>query len=324
MMDGDAALFLFNEVLNSDSSTSSEDEVQARGPMIPHPRVQGYIEEVVDHYSDEEFRENFRMNRPTFNHVLLLINEQISSDIVDKGRHTIPAKAQLLIALWHFGTPDSYSLRSICGRFNIGRATALRTVRRVAEALFSLSKTICKWPTGPWIVIHKQKRISKYYLAVCDHPMKFTHCYAGEVGSNHDATVLRRSEIWTYMNNGKFPNNTHLIGDKAYPCLQELIPPYKNNGHFTDAQKNFNFLLSRTRATIERSFCLLQKRFRCLKELLDMQCLEWAPKYVIACCVLYNICILQNDIIDFEFNPAEDENDDPHIPEIPGTDKGIV
>ncbi|KAG5858841.1 hypothetical protein JTB14_029222 [Gonioctena quinquepunctata] len=198
MMDGDAALFLFNEVLNSDSSTSSEDEVQARGPMIPRPRVQGYIEEVVDHYSDEEFRENFRMNRPTFNHVLLLINEQISSDIVDKGRHTHTAKAQLLIALWHFGTPDSY--RSICGRFNIGRATALRTVRRVAEALFSLSKNICKWPTGeyleevmngftqmgfpntigcidgmhvriqtqgPWIVIHKQKRISKYYLASC-------------------------------------------------------------------------------------------------------------------------------------------------------------
>lgn len=32
-MDDEAALFLFNEVLNSDSSSSSEDEVQARGPM---------------------------------------------------------------------------------------------------------------------------------------------------------------------------------------------------------------------------------------------------------------------------------------------------
>lgn len=31
MMDGDAALFLLNEVLDSDSS--SEDDVQARGPM---------------------------------------------------------------------------------------------------------------------------------------------------------------------------------------------------------------------------------------------------------------------------------------------------
>lgn len=48
------------------------------------------------------------MNRFTFNHVLLLINEHISSDIMDRGRHTISAKAQLLIALWHFGTPDSY------------------------------------------------------------------------------------------------------------------------------------------------------------------------------------------------------------------------
>lgn len=75
---------------------------------VPRPRIQGYIEEVVDHYSDDEFRENFRMNRPTFNHVLLMISEQISSTIIDRGRHTISAKAQLLIALWHFGTPDSY------------------------------------------------------------------------------------------------------------------------------------------------------------------------------------------------------------------------
>lgn len=149
--------------------------------------------------------------------------------------------------------------------------------------------------------------------------MKFTHCYVGEVGSNHDATVLRRSEIWRYMNHnqGKFPNNTHLIGDKAYPCLPELMTPYRDNGRLTNAQKNFNFLLSRTRITIERSFCLLQKRFRCLKELLDVQCLEWAPKYVIACCVLHNICIIQNDIIDFEIIPAEDQNDEAHILGIP-------
>lgn len=30
--------------------------------------------------------------------------------------------------------------------FNIGKVTALRTLRRVAEALFLLSKNMCKWP----------------------------------------------------------------------------------------------------------------------------------------------------------------------------------
>lgn len=45
---------------------------------------------------------------------------------------------------------------------------------------------------------------------------------------------------------------------------------------------------------------------RCLK-FLDVRCLEWIPKYVIACCVLHNICILQGDVMDLE--PEDIRND---------------
>lgn len=38
--------------------------------------------------------------------------------------------------------------RSICSRFNIGKATALRTVRRVADALVTLSPNVITWPSG--------------------------------------------------------------------------------------------------------------------------------------------------------------------------------
>lgn len=107
----------------------------------------------------------------------------------------------------------------------------------------------------------------------------------------------------------KFPDDTHLIGDKAYPCLPQLITPYRDNGHLTEQQRNFNFLLSRTRSTIERAFNLLQKRFRCLKDLLDVVSIEWIPKYIIACCVLHNVCIMQNDILEMEFLPNQDEID---------------
>lgn len=37
--------------------------------------------------------------------------------------------------------------RSICGRFNVGMATGIRTVRRVAAALTDLSPQLIKWPT---------------------------------------------------------------------------------------------------------------------------------------------------------------------------------
>lgn len=72
------------------------------------PRVNNYIGEVVDNYTPDEFRQNFRMFRGTFDWILSKIRNKISTDIIDRGRHTITAKSQLLIALWYFGTPDSY------------------------------------------------------------------------------------------------------------------------------------------------------------------------------------------------------------------------
>lgn len=72
------------------------------------PRIQDYIENVVDNYSDEQFRENFRMFRTTFDYILGLIRDKISTGVLDVGRHTITPKAQLMVAVWYFSTPDSY------------------------------------------------------------------------------------------------------------------------------------------------------------------------------------------------------------------------
>lgn len=92
------------------------------------------------------------------------------------------------------------------------------------------------------------------------------------------------------------PENSHLVGDSAYPCLPHLMTPYRDNGHLTLQQRNYNYKLSRVRSTVERSLALLKQRFRCLK-FLDIQRLDWAPKYIVVCAVLHNICIMQNDIL---------------------------
>nr|XP_023021011.1 protein ANTAGONIST OF LIKE HETEROCHROMATIN PROTEIN 1-like isoform X2 [Leptinotarsa decemlineata] len=242
--------FFWNELLTESDRSSSEEEDGLRA-RVPRPRVRNFMEEVVDFLTDVEFRENFRMDRVTFNHILSLIIDRISTNIIDKGQHTITPRVQLCLALWYFGTPDSY--RSICGRFNVGKATALRTVRRVAEVLLYISPNFILWPTndyleevkngfqrmgfpntigaidGTHIKIPKPKNHGNSYVnrksypsiilqAVCDNTLKLTHCYAGEVGAHHDASVLRRSEIWSFMTeDGKFPNDSHLIGDKTYP-----------------------------------------------------------------------------------------------------------
>ncbi|KMQ85819.1 nuclease harbi1 [Lasius niger] len=62
------------------------------------------------------------------------------------GHKTISAEKQCLIAIWKMATPDSY--RSICEKFNVGRATALKAVRRVTKAIVKLASIFIVWPEG--------------------------------------------------------------------------------------------------------------------------------------------------------------------------------
>lgn len=91
------------------------------------------------------------------------------------------------------------------------------------------------------------------------------------------------------------PNNCIILGDKAYPVLQWLVPPYIDRGNLTDNQKRFNHKHAQTRQVIERAFALLFGRFRRLK-FLDMNKIEMVPHTVLAACILHNICLDHSDI----------------------------
>jgi len=69
--------------------------------------------------------------------------------------------------------------------------------------------------------------------------------------------------------------------------------PYRDNGHLTQKQKNFNFCHFSARMAIERSFGFLKGWFRSLLTTLDMKRVDLIPKYIMACCVLHNICLLK-------------------------------
>lgn len=51
-----------------------------------------------------------------------------------------------------------------------------------------------------------------------------------------------------------FPGETFLLGDSAYPSLPWLVPPFRDNGHLTPQQTDFNFIHSSTRITVEKAF----------------------------------------------------------------------
>ena len=130
----------------------------------------------------------------------------------------------------------------------------------------------------------------------CDK--KFIDVFCGEPGAMHDARLLRKSEIYKKIeDNPEFISNNLIIGDSAYPNLRWLITPHKDNGHLSDEQKLYNYKLSATRIVVEHAFGLLKCRFRRLRKL-DNTDLQLCSQIVMVCCILHNICISQNDVIE--------------------------
>ncbi|GAB1867408.1 Putative nuclease HARBI1 [Camponotus japonicus] len=302
-----------------------------------------YVERILPSYTDVQFKSHFRIKRTTFHYILHIIKPSLLKS--GSGRKTISPEKQFLVAIWKMVTPDSY--RSICEKFNVGRASALRAVRRVSKAIAKLSPLFITWPKGnraqevmmgfslasafpeiigaidgthinikaphvyPESYVNRKGHHSIQLQAVCDHERRFIHCLAGHVGSVHDQRVFRLSEVHNYLEDPeKFPNNSHLLGDAAYSLHEHLMTPYRDNGHLTNKQKNYNFCHSSSRIVIERAFGLLKGRFRSLLSLLDMERVDLIPEFIIACCVLHNICLLHNDDFPVETNFPVENNDD--------------
>lgn len=107
----------------------------------------------------------------------------------------------------------------------------------------------------------------------------------------------------------KFPQDSHLVGDLAYRLHENLMVPYRDNGHLTERQRNYNFCHASARIAIERAFGMLKGRFRCLLTVLAMERVDLIPPHILACCILHNICVMRNDDLDFAINEVEAINE---------------
>lgn len=135
-----------------------------------------------------------------------------------------------------------------------------------------------------------------YLQLICDHRTVITHCFAGYPGSVHDHRVFRQSEVIDYLNDAeKFLENSHILGDAAYGLHQQLLTPFRDNGHLNDRQKNYNHRHSIARVAVERCIGYLKGRMRSLLDRLPMSRIDLMAEYIVACCVIYNICTLKGD-----------------------------
>ncbi|XP_029708234.1 uncharacterized protein LOC115254698 [Aedes albopictus] len=139
--------------------------------------------------------------------------------------------------------------------------------------------------------------------AVCDSKHKFLDICVGYPGSVHDTRVMYNSPL--YYRRLYPPPGYYLLGDSGYPCSIHpiaIITPFKETGRqrLTPMQRKFNNLHSKARNIVECAFGQMKNRWRSIfYKTLELR-IDNCVRVIVACCVLHNICIDENDIMEAE------------------------
>lgn len=147
---------------------------------------------------------------------------------------------------------------------------------------------------------------------VVDHDLLITSAQTGWPGCAHDARVLRNSGLYDRAEYGNLINpNRHIIGDSAYPLRTWLVTPFRDNGHLNGRQRRFNHTLSSCRQNVERAIGHLKGRFRRLREV-PLHDMEDVCYFIIAGCVLHNLCVMNHDDINEFLDDVNNVNANPN------------
>nr|XP_050034907.2 putative nuclease HARBI1 [Dermacentor andersoni] len=229
-------------------------------------------------------------------------------------------------------------MRAVASRFDLSESSVHRILIRVADFLLTMGPSVVTFPSnmeklssefqkvsgipgvvgcldGSYIKIQcPDNKVSSTYCnrhhylsitlqAVCDHKRRFVDTCIGSSSKIHDSRIFKLSSLSKKLPKLCEDNAYHLLGDAAYPLRPYLLTPFRDYGALSKAHMDFNKKFSATRVLIENSFSNLKKRFRQLIYL-ELRTVEWLNKFIIACCILHNLCIECGDL-----EPDEPDDD---------------
>lgn len=341
--------------LLSSSSSSSDSGAEAMFWVSSQRRnkrrrVVHFVSNVVDNYTDEEFQRNFRLQRTSAEQIIAkYIASEFCKANVGRGRKHFEPRSQMLAFLWFCANKNSY--REISNLFNMSQSTFLIHMKAILDFFTDISKTVIKFPEadeekqqvaeefkqiasfkdvigcidGCYLPIRKPaNKIRSTYInrhdmlsitlqGICDANKKFLDVCIGSPSKIHDARIFALSPI-----SDRLPTvcqqRYHILGDAAYPIREYLLTPYRHVGNITAKQRRYNIKHAQTRVKIENAFGLLKTRFRQLMRM-DFFTVERMCKFVMACCVLHNMCIGMDDIIE-EDEELQQVNQQPNEPDL--------
>ncbi|VEN54959.1 unnamed protein product [Callosobruchus maculatus] len=221
-------------------------------------------------------------------------NSSDSSSLVfsdsDSFEALISSDEELVATIDRQGPKNQNFFEHTVPQFNEGEFMEhFRVSKRVSELIAEHSQT------QSIIIINLEFQI------VCDHQRKIRDVFVGFPGSVHDARVFRASPLSDSLPDkcGTF----FILGDSAYPCMPNLLTPFKDLGNLTRRQKNYNTKLAKNRYLVEHCIGILKQKFRQLFHV-KLRSIPDITHFIRSSCVLHNLA-LEDDF------PYEDEVVDP-------------
>ncbi|KAL3818940.1 hypothetical protein ACJIZ3_004845 [Penstemon smallii] len=303
-------------------------------------------------FPDDEFKKAFRMGKNTFELICNELSSVVSKENT-MLRDAVPVRQRVAVCIWRLATGEPLRLVSkkfglgisTCHKLVLEVCSAIRNVlmpkylrwpdedtlgkiKDEFESMSGIPNVVGSMYTTHIPIIAPKISVSAYFnrrhternqktsysitvQGVVDPRGVFTDVCIGYPGSMPDDQVLEKSTLFQRANAG-FYNGVWIIGGSGYPLMDWVLVPYTQQ-HLTWTQHAFNEKIGEVERVAKDSFARLKGRWGCLQKRTEVK-LQDLPVVLGACCVLHNICELNNEDLDPELK--FELFDDEMVPEI--------
>ncbi|GJZ12419.1 antagonist of like heterochromatin protein 1-like protein [Tanacetum coccineum] len=263
-----------------------------------------------DECSDVEFRKAFRMSKDTFS----MICDELEPAITKKDtmlRMAIPVRQRVAVCIYRLATGDP--LRTTSSLFGLGIATCHKLVQEVCTAIKTiLMPKFIQWPgkeslkeiksafgsiSGIPNVNGSKPKTVILHDGLVDPQGMFTDVCIEYPGSMTDNQILEKSALSQRSNMGML-ENSWVVGNSNYSLKDWILVPYTHQ-NLTWSQHMFNQKIGELENIAKDAFMRLKGRWGCLQKRTEVR-LQELPMVLGACCVLHNICEMNNEEMDVD------------------------
>ncbi|KAF8401031.1 hypothetical protein HHK36_014334 [Tetracentron sinense] len=298
-------------------------------------------------FPEEEFRRAFRMSRATFDMICEELNSVVAKEDT-MLRAAIPVPQRVAVCIWRLATGEPLRLVSkrfglgisTCHKLVLEVCSAIKTVlmpkflqwpdedslkktKETYESAYGIPNVVGSMYTTHIPIIAPKISVGAYFnkrhternqktsysitvQGVVDQRGVFTDVCIGWPGSMPDDQVLENSILYKRANGGQL-KDVWIVGNSGYPLMDWVMVPYTHQ-HLTWTQHAFNEKIGEIQSIAKESFARLKGRWRCLQRRTEVK-LQDLPVVLGACCVLHNICEMNNEEMDpdLRFELIDDE-----------------